>query len=247
VIAGDAALSVEDVSFRYAGRQVLHHVNLTVSAGRFTALLGENGAGKTTLLSLVCGLQNLQDGRIRIRGRDLAQWGMAALAPLGLVFQQPTLDPDLSVKENLRYFAGLQGLSRATAGERIGRELTRIGIAERAAELVHRLNGGHRRRVEIARALLHDPEVLLLDEPTVGLDVPTRQALVDHVHELASRDGIGVLWATHLIDEVRLDDDVVVLHRGEVIAAGSVGKVMADAGSATLHQAYSALTGASPP
>lgn len=243
---GSNPLDIEAVSFRYAGRQVLKDVSFEIAAGRFTALLGENGAGKTTLFSLICGLEKLQEGRTRILGRELKRSGMGVLAPLGLVFQQPTLDPDLSVEQNLRYFAGLRGLSRVEARVRITRELTRIGIADRAAEKIHRLNGGHRRRVEIARALLHDPEVLLLDEPTVGLDVPTRQALVDHVHQL-SRDGIAVLWATHLIDEVRPDDDLVVLHRGQVAAAGSAASVLAGTGTATIHAAYAALTGAAAP
>ena len=121
----------------------------------------------------------------------------------------------------------LRGLSRAEAERRIERELTRLGMAERAPETVRALNGGHRRRVEIARALLHDPQLLLLDEPTVGLDFPSRKAIVAHVHELAAERDIGILWATHLIDEIRPTDDLVILHKGKVVESGTVDEVVA--------------------
>ena len=115
-------------------------------------------------------------------------------------------------------------------------------MAERAGEKVRALNGGHRRRVEIARALLHDPELLLLDEPTVGLDFPSRKAIVEHVHDLAGSRGIGILWATHLIDEIRSSDDLVLLHQGRVVAAGTTGEVVARAGAPSLDAAFTMLT-----
>jgi ABC-2 type transport system ATP-binding protein len=235
------ALRLEHVSFAYAGRQALDDVSLSVGTGRFAALLGENGAGKTTLFSLVTGLLETRQGAISICGTDVANGGWRTHASLGVVFQQPTLDLDLSVQQNLRYFSGLHGLSRAEAAQRIERELTRFGMEERAREKVRNLNGGHRRRVEIARALLHNPKVLLLDEPTVGLDVPARKAIVDHVHGLAAR-GIAILWATHLIDEIRPEDDVIVLHKGGVAASGETGAVIRDQGCATLDEAFTALT-----
>jgi len=237
----DPPLAVDHVSFAYAGRQALHDVTIGIAASRFTALLGENGAGKTTLFSLIARLLRTRDGRISICGKDLAESGESATSPLGVVFQEPTLDLDLTVAQNLRYFAGLHGLSRAEARRRIERELTRLAMYDRAGEKVRRLNGGHRRRVEIARALLHDPHLLLLDEPTVGLDVPTRRAIVDHVHDLAA-SGIAVLWATHLIDEVRPDDDLIVLHDGRVVASGQTLAITRDAGCATLDEAFALLT-----
>lgn len=236
----DPLLQVEHVSFAYSGRRALEDVSVRISAGRFTALLGENGAGKTTLFSLVTRLLRTRAGRISICGKDVVTGGNV-LAALGVVFQAPTLDLDLTVRQNLRYFAGLHGLSAGDADARIERELTRLGVSGRAGEKIRRLNGGHRRRVEIARALLHDPRLLLLDEPTVGLDVPTRRSIVDHVHGLAG-EGMAILWATHLIDEIRPHDDLIVLHHGRVVAIGPVEIIVRDAGCNTLDEAFAALT-----
>jgi ABC-2 type transport system ATP-binding protein len=240
---GQPALAVHDVSFSYGAANVLDGVSFTVEKGRFAALLGPNGAGKTTLFSLVTRLLVARQGRIEICGRDVRTAGADALAPLGIVFQQPTLDLDLTVRQNLSYFASLRGLSRRDARQRIERELARLGMAERARETVRALNGGHRRRVEIARALLHDPALLLLDEPTVGLDFPSRKAIVEHVHDLATERGIGVLWATHLIDEIRPTDDLVLIDKGRVVASGRAGEVVAHTGAASLDAAFTLLTG----
>jgi ABC-2 type transport system ATP-binding protein len=163
-----------------------------------------------------------------------------------VVFQQPTLDIDLTVRQNLNYFARLRGLSRKEADLRIDRELTRLGIAERARETVRALNGGHRRRVEIARALLHDPQLLLLDEPTVGLDFPSRKSIVEHVHELARDRDIGILWATHLIDEIRPTDDLVLMHKGRVVEHGVVADVVARSATGSLDAAFTGLTAGEP-
>jgi ABC-2 type transport system ATP-binding protein len=160
-----------------------------------------------------------------------------------VVFQQPTLDLDLTVKQNLRYFAALRGLKRSNADERMLGALKALDMAERIGERVRALNGGHRRRVEIARSLLHSPKLLLLDEPTIGLDHPTRRAIVRHVHELAKRDNIGVLWATHLFDEVEPDDDLVVIDRGKIVARGTTTSVVAETGAKDLAGAFRLLIG----
>ena len=240
--AARPALVVSGVSFTYQTERVLDDVSFTVEKGRFTALVGPNGAGKTTLFSLITRLLATRQGSIVINGRDIREAGARSLAELGIVFQQPTLDLDLTVRQNLHYFARLRGLSRAEAERRIERELTRLGMAERATETVRALNGGHRRRVEIARALLHDPQLLLLDEPTVGLDFPSRKAIVAHVHELAAERDIGILWATHLIDEIRPSDDLIILHKGKVVASGGVDQVVARSRAPSLDVAFTALT-----
>ena len=244
---GEAArtpvLTVKNVSYYYGSKQALDDVSFDVFPGRVTALLGPNGAGKTTLFSLITRLFDAPTGRIEICGRSAADYGAAALGPLGVVFQQPTLDLDLTVKQNLRYFAALRGLKRKDADERMMRALDALDMAERIKERVRALNGGHRRRVEIARALLHGPKLLLLDEPTIGLDVPTRTAIVRHIHELARTDNIGVLWATHLFDEVEPDDDLLVLSKGRIVARGLAKDVVAETGAGDLGGAFRLLIG----
>ncbi|WP_244935137.1 ABC transporter ATP-binding protein [Acuticoccus sediminis] len=237
------ALEVDDVHHTYGRKAALKGVSFSIEPGRFTALLGPNGAGKTTLFALLTRLLALQSGSIRIEGTDIRA-GSAALAPLGLVFQQPTLDLDLSVRQNLTYFAALRGIGRRDARARIEAELTRLEMAERAKESVRALNGGHRRRVELARALLHNPSILLLDEPTVGLDVESRAKICQHVHALARERGLAVLWSTHLIDEVWPDDDLIVLGGGEILAKGVARDIVQSTGAADLAGAFTRLTGA---
>ena len=233
------SLRVSDLSFSYGTKTALDSVSFEVGHGRFAALLGPNGAGKSTLYSLLTRLFVTQDGSISIAGHDLRGAPLAAMADLGVVFQQMTLDLDLTVRQNLRYFAALHGLSGRDADRRIDAALTRLGMAERAGEKARGLNGGHRRRTEIARALLHDPKVLLLDEPTVGLDATARSGLTQHIHDLCADTGVTVLWATHLTDEVADADQVVLLHRGCVLADGSCGALRGDA---TLPEYFARMT-----
>jgi ABC-2 type transport system ATP-binding protein len=236
-------LTVKNVSYYYGSKQALDNVSFEVFPGRVTALLGPNGAGKSTLFSLITRLFDAPTGRIEIVGRSAVEGGSRALEPLGVVFQQPTLDLDLTVKQNLRYFAALRGLKRQDADERMMRALDALDMGERVGERVRALNGGHRRRVEIARGLLHSPKLLLLDEPTVGLDAPTRTAIVRHIHELARTDNIGVLWATHLFDEIEDDDDLLVLSRGRIVARGVTKDVIAETGAGNLGGAFRLLIG----
>lgn len=239
------ALAVENVGYAYErGRPpALTDVSFTAAPGRFTALLGPNGAGKTTLLALTTRLFAPASGRIFINDVDLAARPSAALAGLGVVFQQPTLDLDLTVRQNLSYFAALHGLPRREAAARAEAALSRVAMLERADEPARRLNGGHRRRLELARALIHRPALLILDEPTVGLDPPARRAIVDYVHELCAQEGVAALWTTHLIDEVRDDDDVVMLAKGQVRAQGRAADMAAAYGGGSLTAAFLAQTG----
>jgi ABC-2 type transport system ATP-binding protein len=212
-------LLLKDVSFSYGSGRALDEVGFETAKGQFTALLGPNGAGKSTLFALLTRLLVTRQGHLSVAGHDLAKSPHLALNQIGIVFQHPTLELDLSVRRNLTYAAALRGLSGKTAGIKIDAALDRLNLSGRATEKVRALNGGHRRRMEIARALIHDPSVLLLDEPTVGLDAASRLSITNHVHDLAS-DGVSVLWATHLVDEIRDQDQVVVLHHGRIIADG---------------------------
>ena len=244
--ATEAALVVEGLGHRFGAREVLRQVSFTLNPHAFTVLLGLNGAGKTTLFSLVTRLYDHDSGAIRIFGAEIKEHPSEALARIGVVFQQATLDLDLTVAQNLRYHAALHGLPRRLAAERIAREVERIGLTDRLGEKVRQLSGGQRRRVEIARALLHQPRLLLLDEPTVGLDIASRQFLLDHVRLLCRSEGLAVLWATHLIDEVDPEGRVILLHQGRILAQGAVADVTAAAGASSMRGAFDALTKAGP-
>ncbi|PWC37863.1 ABC transporter ATP-binding protein [Azospirillum sp. TSO35-2] len=242
VIQGPAALAVEDLSHSFGTREALDRVSFTIPPAGFTMLLGLNGAGKTTLFSLITRLYSNRTGAIRIFGFDLRRQPTRALERIGVVFQQPTLDLDLSVLQNLRYHGGLHGMRPADCEARAREELARIGLADRANDKVRALSGGQRRRVELARALLHRPSLLLLDEPTVGLDVESRRDILRHVRALCRDQGLAVLWATHLMDEADADDAVVVLHQGRLCASGGVRAVCAATGASSLPDAFRALT-----
>lgn len=237
------ALEIDRVSHRYGSRVALKDVSLAVRQSSFTVLLGLNGAGKSTLFSLITRLFAIRSGQIRIFGHDVAREPGAALSQLGVVFQSRALDIDISVRQNLMYHAALHGIASKPAGELIAQVLDRVAMADRSLDRVGNLSIGQMRRIEIARALLHQPRLLLLDEPTVGLDIKARADILDHVRRLSEVGGIGVLWATHLIDEAGAGDDVVVLHKGSVLARGTVGEVIGKSGGADLRDAFNRLTG----
>ncbi|HKG00134.1 MAG TPA: ABC transporter ATP-binding protein [Xanthobacteraceae bacterium] len=236
-----AALSVERLSHAYGARQALNDVTFSIEPATFTVLLGLNGAGKSTLFSLVTRLYGTQRGAIRIFGHDVARVPGEALRLIGVVFQPRTLDLDLSVKQNLTYHAALHGIGAREARTRSDHVLARVGLADRADDKVRDLSGGQMRRTEIARALLHRPRLLLLDEATVGLDIKSRADLLDHVRGLVAEERVCVLWATHLIDEVAATDDVIVLHEGRLLAHGAVSRVVADTKATDIRAAFAAL------
>jgi ABC-2 type transport system ATP-binding protein len=236
-------LVVDHVSHSFGKFKALDDVSFSVLPGSFTVLLGQNGAGKTTLFSLATRLYNNRSGAIRVYGFDTRRRPSEALARIGAVFQQRSLDLDLTIAQNLRYHAALHGMARKDAAQRIETELARHELGARAHDKIRQLSGGQIRRVELAQALLHRPLLLLLDEPTVGLDIGSRQALLDHVRQLCHSARIGVLWATHLIDEVGLADQVVILHKGRVLAQGNVADVKRDADAQTIREAFTKLTG----
>ena len=241
---GGIPLEVAGLSHSFGARRVLNKVGFTVRRGDFTVLLGLNGAGKTTLFALITRLYHSKTGRIAVFGHDIRREPLPALASMGVVFQQPTLDLDLTVDQNLFYHAALHGIGRRAAAPRVAAELERVGLAARRRDKVRQLSGGQRRRVELARALVHDPALLLLDEPTVGLDIESRRFMLEHVRMLCAEQGLAVLWATHLIDEAADDSRVIVLHRGNVLAQGVVRDVVASAGAESLRDAFDRLVNA---
>jgi len=237
------ALVVDNVSHRFGETLALSDVSLEVPRGAFVVLLGLNGAGKSTLFALITRLYDNVTGEIRILGHDVRRRASAALQRLGVVFQGRTLDIDLSLKQNLLYHCALHGISGREARARSKRALEFVELADRANEKVRNLSGGQARRVEIARSLLHRPALLLLDEPTVGLDIDSRESAVKIVRSLVAKEGLGVLWATHLFDEVEPTDLVVILHKGRVLFTGAVTEFLEKTGTKTVSDAFRALTG----
>jgi ABC-2 type transport system ATP-binding protein len=237
-----ASLEVENLSFSYGRKKALDQVSFSIDPSECTILLGPNGAGKSTLFSLITRLYDSQNGKIRLCGFDVKKQTRQALSRLGVVFQQTTLDMDLTVMQNLYYHSSLHGMGRKLAKQRIQEELERLNMYERRSERVRQLNGGHKRRVEIARALLHKPSILLLDEPTVGLDVSSRQSIVEHVHRLVSDYDLAVLWATHLIDEIYPEDQLIMLHQGKIKEKGSVDSVLKATNTSLITEAFKQIT-----
>jgi len=237
----DLMLDVQSLNFSYGQNRALDAVSVQVPAGRFVALLGANGAGKTTLFSIVTALYAAHGGSVAVMGHDLRSRTLKALAGMGVVFQRTTLDMDLTVSQNLRYAAALQGIRRVDTSNRINEGFQRHGLTEFANRKISSLSGGQRRRVELARALLHKPGLLLLDEPTVGLDLQSRIDFVKHVKTLCHEQGSGVLWATHLMDELAVSDLAYVLDHGQIVAHGEVRQLLLTHGAADVTELFNLL------
>ncbi len=236
-------LDATDVVKCYGPRKALDGVTISIRAGEFVALLGPNGAGKTTLFQVLTGLFVPDSGDIHIDGADIRRNVVPALAGMGVVFQQPTLDLDMNVLDNLLFHASLHGINGREAARRIDHELEKLSLSDRRGDYTRTLSGGQRRRVELARALVHKPRLLLMDEPTVGLDPASRRALLAYVLELRAERQMAILWATHLVDEAEQADKVIVMHQGLVLRTGTPGELIEETGTKDLHDAFVSLTG----
>ena len=212
------ALSIRNVSYHYGQRQALDGVSFDVTPGRIYGLLGPNGSGKSTLFKLLSTIIPVQAGRVSVFGQDLDADPSAVRRTIGVVFQQPALDKQLTVSENLRYHARLYGIGRAEATRDIAALLARFDLADREKELVASLSGGMRRKVELAKAILTKPRLLLLDEPSTGLDVAARIELWRLLTELRSAGEMTVLLTTHLMDEADRCDRLAILDQGKLLA-----------------------------
>ncbi|MBU0924707.1 ATP-binding cassette domain-containing protein [bacterium] len=218
-------LEVNHIDFSYGKKRVLNNISFSIKEGTFSVLLGLNGAGKSTIFSLITRLQNLVVGEITINNFPIKDYSNA-LKDIGIVFQEPTLDLDLTVKQNLYYYGALKGLDFKQTILTIADEIKKLELEEHLDTQVRKLNGGHRRRVEILRALINKPKLLLLDEPTVGLDLKSRFDILEYVRDLVKTKNISVLWITHLFDEVEQNDDITVIKAGEIIDAGIVKDIV---------------------
>ncbi len=230
------------VTKRYGAVIALDGINLCVASGRHVGLLGPNGAGKSTLFQILAGMFAQDEGDVRLFGGTHAAEGTAIRGRLGVVFQSRSVDLDMSVRANLRFHGRLFGLSGRALDTRIGALSDQLGLGGLTLSLVRQLSGGQQRKVEIARALLSTPELLMMDEATAGLDATSRQTLVSEIRELSRDQGVAVIWATHLVDEVADADEIVLLNQGRIVAHGAPEQVVAQAGAANLAEAYGRLT-----
>jgi len=231
-----------DLTKRYGTRTALQSLSLRLPAGQFVALLGPNGAGKSTLFQVLTGMFAADEGEVEVAGHSLRRSATAALRHIGVVFQQMSLDLDLSIRRNLLFQADLHGLPRRLAAERIASACERLNIDANLDRKVRELSGGNRRKVELARAGLHRPAVLLMDEATVGLDPRSRQDLLAALHADVRERGVCVLWATHRVEEAEEADRVLVLHKGQLLADGTPAQVGQSLGGATLEAGFIART-----
>ena len=238
------ALSCHQISKSFGSVKALSGVSLHVTPGELVVLLGPNGAGKSTLFQILTGLFVADSGEVEVLGADMARNPVAALAQLGVVFQQMALDLNLSVRANLRFHADLHGLPRRESLARINTRLTHFGLADVADTATRSLSGGNRRKVELLRALLHEPRLLLMDEATVGLDPASRTQLLDEVLDLVNTRSLGVLWATHLVSEAERAHRIVVLDKGQVRFDGSAERLCSEQNQTGLEAAFLQLTGA---
>jgi len=245
--APEPTLRVAGLTKRYGERTALDAVSLTLQAQSFVALLGPNGAGKSTLFQLLTGLFVPDAGEIHVGAHSMRDAATRALRDIGVVFQQMSLDLDLTVRANLRFHADLHGLPRASATARIAQGCAAAGLGADLERSVRELSGGNRRKVELVRALLHEPALLLMDEPTVGLDPKSRRDLIATVRADIAARGTTVLWATHLVEEATQADRVLVLHRGRMLADGQPAEVARALGGGSLEEAFLRATATAPP
>ena len=214
-------IQVQNLTHRYGDRVALSQVSFEVKKGEIFGLLGPNGGGKSTLFRILSTMMSPTEGRAVLAGFDVDRQPAEVRRHVGVVFQTQSLDKALTVEENLRAQGHLHGLSGATLRERMDAAMERLGLAGRRKDLVETLSGGLRRRVEIAKALLHRPQILLMDEASTGLDPAARRDLSRHVETLRATEGVTILLTTHILEEAGCCDRLVLLHQGKIVAEGS--------------------------
>ena len=239
-----SALSITKLDHNFGNLKALSNINLSLRKGDYSILLGLNGAGKTTLFSLITRLYDNQTGLIEIFSHNTKKNPSKALANIGVVFQQSTVDLDLTVEQNLQYHASLHGMGKKLALDNALKELRRQNMLTPylLKKKVRELSGGQRRRIEIVRALMHNPKLLLLDEPTVGVDIESRRLIVKHVKTLCAEKKLAVLWATHLIDEVDEKGKLIVLHKGKILANDNVKNILKKTKTKSISNAFDYYT-----
>lgn len=217
---------MENIVKRYGSQRVLDHVDLTIEKGEIVGLLGPNGAGKTTLIHSLAGLLRIDSGDITLFDQRLTEHIQEMKKNIGLVTQDITVFEDLTAKENLEFFGGIYGLKGAVLKQRVEETLEFVGLKEQAKKLPTKFSGGMKRRLNIACALVHQPKLLIMDEPTVGIDPQSRNHILESVREL-QRQGTTILYTTHYMEEVQsIASRVVIMDQGHVIAQGTLDELV---------------------
>ncbi|MHC4875484.1 MAG: ABC transporter ATP-binding protein [Planctomycetota bacterium] len=216
-----SAISIDNLSHRYGDRVALDGITCSVASRSITGFLGPNGGGKTTLFSVLCGLLPVQSGAVTALGFDLRRQTTAWRRCIGVTFQAPALDRRLTVRENLIHQGHLYGLNGRKLNDRISVLMHQFRVADRSGDIVDTLSGGLKRRVELAKCLLHGPELLLLDEPSNGLDPGARHDLWACLEQLRAEQGTTIVVATHLMEEAERCDSLSLLDTGKLVASGS--------------------------
>jgi ABC-2 type transport system ATP-binding protein len=225
------AISVSGLSKRYGEFAAVDEVSFDVVTGETFGFLGPNGAGKSTTISMLCTLVRPTGGGARVAGFDVASQAMEVRRRIGLVFQDSTLDEYLTAEENLRFHAELYGVPRGQIGPRMDRVLDMVGLSDRRSSIVRTFSGGMKRRLEIARGLLHSPRVLFLDEPTVGLDPQTRSHIWAYISDLKKNEAITIFLTTHYMDEAEYCDRIAIIDHGEIVVIDTPAALKATVGA----------------
>lgn len=239
--AGEIVLSMTAVHKSYGSVKALNGVSFEVRAGEYVGLIGPNGAGKSTLFQIITGLFAAEQGEVEVLGQTFRNNGSKLLARVGVVFQARSVDMDMSIEENLRFHGRLFGLRGGALKSRLGLLVEQFDLVDLQKRKVRQLSGGQQRKVEIARAMLNQPRLLIMDEPSAGLDPHSRRSLVNDMQSLARHAGVAILWATHLVDEVEDADRVILLCNGKIVGNDTPSGICNIAGGADLTEAYSSL------
>jgi len=235
---------VQDLVKNYGDFCAVNHISFTVPEGRIFGFLGPNGAGKTTTIKMLTTVLDPTGGSIRVNGHDPTREQKQVRRSFGIVFQDPSLDDELTAVENMDLHGVLYGVSRGERHKRIDMLVDFVGLAERKKDLVKTYSGGMKRRLEVARALLHNPRILFLDEPTIGLDPQTRNHIWSYIQRLSKDAGVTVFFTTHYMDEAdRVANEVGVIDHGKIVAQASPAELKERTKCANLEDAFIALTG----
>jgi ABC-2 type transport system ATP-binding protein len=230
VVAGDAVIQASGLVKRYGDLEAVKGIDLEVRAGEIFGFLGPNGAGKSTTISILCTLLAPTAGTARVAGIDVAYDPARVRQRIGLVFQDPSLDDQLTGRENLDFHAFIYSVPAAVRRQRIDEMLALVQLTDRAGSQVKTYSGGMKRRLEIARGMLHQPQILFLDEPTLGLDPQTRRSIWTHLNELRSAKGVTIFMTTHYMDEAEFCDRIAIIDQGKIVALGTPDELKAMVG-----------------